>query len=246
MLLLVEPPRPHAGSTRYRNLAKRAGFSVLTANSGPMMQVISRRSCPDLVLLLPFIGRPSASELARIIKEDPRTKEIPVLILVDCDKSDPDIAMVYPTEACASVATTDEDLVKTMLAIRKRRVNGSLVPEPSSALEGDLGDDIFPDVLHFLLMARKTGRVVVLDGGRRPGYIYIEDGDVMHSELVQHRGMEAFSRIAFLNCGRFKFEPEFRSAQRTVNKRGIEALLDSARLHDERFPLKDIPSMPTP
>jgi len=168
------------------------------------------------------------------------------MILVDCERSDPEISMVYPTEACASVATTDEDLVKTMRAIRKRRAKASPEPEPSCALEGDLGDDIFAEVLEFLLMTRKTGRVVVLEGGRRPGYIYIDDGDVMHCEHVQHSGMEAFSRMAFLNRGRFKFEPEFRSAQRTVNMRGMEALLDSARLHDERFPLRETRSVATP
>ena len=118
-LLLVESPGTE--SERYRTLAKRAGFKILTANSGPMTRVVSQRSRPDLVLLPPFTGPPGASELARSIKENPKTKDIPVMILVDSDSSDPDMSMVYPTEACASAGASDAYLVKIMRAVRSRR-----------------------------------------------------------------------------------------------------------------------------
>ena len=118
-LLLVESPGTE--SERYRTLAKRAGFKILTAHSGPMTRVVSQRSQPDLVLLPPFTGPPGASELARSIKENPETKDIPVMILVDSDSSDPDMSMVYPTEACASAGASDAYLVKIMRAVRSRR-----------------------------------------------------------------------------------------------------------------------------
>jgi hypothetical protein len=212
-----------------------------------MTQVVSRRLQPDLVLILPFTGPPGASELARSIKEDPETTDIPVLILVDSDSRDPDTSMVYPTEACASVARSDEDLLKTMRAVRKQRPrllererahehqhprsNG----KPSSTIEGDFADDTFPGVLEFLFTARKTGRIVVLEGaGRRPGYIYVEDGNVMHCELAPNQGVDAFDRMCFLAKGTFKFEPEFRAGTRTMRRNGKQILLDSARRRDER------------
>lgn len=230
-LLLVE--RPGSESERYRTLAKRAGFRVLTANSGSMTRVVSRRSQPDLVLLSPFTGPPGASELARIIKEDPETTEIPVMILVDTHSPDPDLSMVYPTEACASAAASDEDLVKTMRAVRNRRKRQRVVPQPSSPLEGDLADDTFPGVLEFLFTTRRTGRIVVLNGSRRPGHIYVEDGNVVHAELAPQRGVDAFRTLCFLRHGRFKFEPEFRAPQQTMTENGMEILLESARCRDE-------------
>ena len=230
-LLLVESPGTE--SERYRTLAKRAGFKILTAHSGPMTRVVSQRSQPDLVLLSPFTGPPGASELARSIKENPKTMDIPVMILVDGDASDPDMSMVYPTEACASTTTSDGDLVKIMRAVRNRRGRKRVNPQPSSPLEGDLADDTFPGVLEFLFASRKTGRIVVLNGSRRPGHIYVEDGNLVHCELAQQRGIDAFIRMCFLTHGRFKFEPEFRSAHQTMSENGMEILLESARRRDE-------------
>lgn len=230
-LLLVE--KPGSESERYRALAKRAGFRVLTASSAPMTRVASQRSQPDLVLLSPFSGPPGTSELARSIKEDPRTRDIPVMILVEGNTRDPDMSLVYPTEACVSVAASDDDLVRTMRAVRNRRKRDHHQPEPTSPLEGDLADDTFPGVLELLFTTRKTGRIVVLDGSRRPGHIYVEDGNVVHAELPPRRGIDAFKAMCFLGRGRFKFEPEFRAPQRTMAENGMEILLESARCRDE-------------
>ena len=113
-----------------------------------MTRVVSQRSRPDLILLSPLTGPPGASELARNIKEDPRTSDIPIMILVD--SGGPSLSRVYPTEACASIAASDEDLVQMMQAVRSRRRAERREPEPSSPLEGDLADDTFPGVLEFL------------------------------------------------------------------------------------------------
>ena len=230
-LLLVE--RPGTESERYRTLAKRAGFKVLTANSAPMTRVLSQRSQPDLVVLSPMMGPPGPSELARSIKENPKTMDIPVMILIDSDSADPDMSMVYPTEACASAGASDEDIVKTMRAVRNRRRRHRVGPEPTSPLEGDLADDTFPGVLEFLFSTRRTGRIVVLNGSRRPGHIYVEEGNVVHAELAQESGFAAFNRMCFLNHGRFKFEPEFRAPQQSMAENGMEILLESARRRDE-------------
>ncbi|HSF16608.1 MAG TPA: DUF4388 domain-containing protein [Vicinamibacteria bacterium] len=230
-LLLVESP--DRVSERYRQLARRAGYRVLTTHSGPMTRIVSQRSQPDLVLLTPLTGQPGSSQIARTLKEDPKTEHIPVMIVIAGDLLDPTRAPVYPTEACASDTASDDDLVSTMRALRsQRRVRPE--PEPSSPLEGDLAEDTFPGVLEFLFAARKTGRVLVLDGGKWPGRIYLEDGNVTHAELMEQSGIEVFRRLCFLKRGRFKFEPEFRPAQRTMSENGMAILLESARTRDEQ------------
>ena len=58
-------------------------------------------------------------------------------------------------------------------------------------------------------------------------------GNVVHAEIAQQRGLDAFRRMCFLTRGRFKFEPEFRAGERTMVENGMKMLLESARRHDE-------------
>ena len=155
------------------------------------------------------------------------------MILVDSDSPDPDMSLVYPTEACASSAASDDDIVNTMRAVRRHRRRERHEPEPSSPLEGDFADDTFPGVLEFLFTTRRTGRIVVLNVSRRPGHIYIEDGDVVHAELTTESGIDAFNTMCFLKRGRFKYQPGFRAPQHTMAENGMGILLESARCRDE-------------
>ena len=82
-------------------------------------------------------------------------------------------------------------------------------------------------------MVKPGGRIVVLNGSRRPGHIYVEEVNVVHAELAQESGISAFNRMCFLNHGRFKFEPEFRAPQQTMAENGMAILLESARCRDE-------------
>lgn len=235
-LLLIESP--DRTSVRYRVLAERAGFRLRTAYPGQIASVVRGHFRPDLIVLSPCTGHPGASEIARRLKEDSTTQDIPVMTIVVSDPSDPTLfTRLYPTEACEYDEATDEHLVSTMRSFRTHRsarLEHGPASEPLSPLEGDLAEDIFPGVVEFLLTVRKTGRIVVLNGSKWAGRIYIEDGNVVHAEFAERRGVEAFRKMCFLKHGRFKFEPEFRTAQRTISENGMEILLETARRHDER------------
>ncbi len=227
-LLIVESPGTDSG--RFRQLARRAGFKVLTTNTGTMTRAVVRRIQPSLVLLSPHTNSPGPSEIARSLKEDPTTGDVPVLMLVSSERAR---AQAYPTEACATLDASDDELLRTMqlLAANRRRVRYE--PKPTGPLAGHLDDDSLPDVLQFLFAARKTGRVTVQNGTRRPGRIYIESGNVVHAEHADCYGFEAFKRLCYATHGRFKFEPDERTPHRTMLKGGIELLLESARAKDD-------------
>jgi hypothetical protein len=207
-----------------------AGFKVLTTNSGSLTRSVVRRIQPALVLLSPHTNSPGPSEIARSIKEDPTTADVPVLMLVTNERHR---TKAYPTEACATVDASDDELLRTMrlLAASNRRVRYE--PKPVGPLEGHLNDDSLPDVLQFLFAARKTGRVTIKNGARRPGRIYIEAGNVVHAEHADRYGLEAFKRLCFASHGRFKFEPDERTPHRTMLEGGMELLLQSARAKDD-------------
>ena len=229
-LLIVESPGSESG--RFRVLARKTGFKVITTNSGAMTSSLVRRLQPDLVLVAPETATPGPSEIARSIKEDPTTSDVPVMLLVRSERAR---ARAYPTEACAALDESDDELVGTMrlLAGRSRRRLRYGSPKPVGPLEGHL-DDSFPDILQFLFVTRKTGRVTVQNGARRPGKIYIEAGNVVHAEHADREGVEAFQRLCFSTHGRFKFEPDARTAHRTMLEGGIELLLECARVKDVR------------
>ena len=226
-LLIVESPGTESG--RFRKLARRAGFKVLTTNSGTMARSVVRRTQPALVLLSPHTNAPGPSEIARSIKEDPTTGDVPVLTLLLSERAR---AKAYPTEAWATLDASDDELLRTMqlLAANSRRLRYE--PKPMGPLEGHLDDDSLPDVLQFLFAARKTGRVTIQNGARHPGRIYIESGNVVHAEHADRYGLEAFKRLCFATHGRFKFEPDERTPHRTMLEGGIELLLESARAKD--------------
>ena len=226
-LLIVESPGTESG--RFRQLARRAGFKVLTTNSGTMTRAVVRRTQPSLVLLSPHTNSPGPSEIARSIKEDPTTGDVPVLTLVPSERAR---NQAYPTEACATLDASDDELLRTMqlLAASSRRLRYE--PKPMGPLEGHLDDDSLPDVLQFLFAARKTGRVTIQNGARRPGRIYIESGNVVHAEHADRYGLDAFKRLCYATHGRFKFEPDERTPHRTMLEGGIELLLESARAKD--------------
>lgn len=225
---MVESPGTDSG--RYRQLARRAGFKVLTTNSGSMTRSVVRRTQPALVLLWPHTNSPGPSEIARGIKEDPTTGDVPVLMLVPSERAR---TQVYPTEACATLEASDDEILRTMrlLAANTRRIR--YAPKPMGPLEGRLDDDSLQDVLQFLFAARKTGRVTIQNGAWQPGKIYIEAGNVVHAEHADRYGLEAFRRLCFATHGRFKFEPDERTPHRTMLKGGMELLLESARAKDD-------------
>ena len=205
-----------------------------------MTRSVVRRMQPALVLLSPHTNSPGPSEIARSIKEDPTTVDVPVLTLVLSERAR---AKAYPTEACATLDASDDELLRTMrlLAASSRRLRYE--PKPMGPLEGHLDDDSLPDVLQFLFAARKTGRVTIQNGARRPGRIYIESGNVVHAEHADRYGLEAFKRLCYAAHGRFKFEPDERTPHRTMLEGGMELLLESARAKDDedraaRFPSK--------
>lgn len=226
-LLIIESPGTESG--RFRQLARRAGFKVLTTNSGTMARSVVRRTQPSLVLLSPHTNSPGPSEIARSIKEDPTTSEVPVLTLVPSERAR---AKAYPTEACATLDASDDELLRTMQLLAANSRPLRYEPKPMGPLAGHLDDDSLPDVLQFLFAARKTGRVTIQNGARRPGHIYIESGNVVHAEHADRYGLEAFKRMCFATHGRFKFEPDERTPHRTMLEGGIELLLQSARAKD--------------
>ena len=229
-IVLVEAPG--SPSLRIRQIAAEGGFRVLSASSGPMLRSYARRRAPDLILLAPETGPPGPSEIARAIKEDSETRDIPVFQLMRADRFGNEGARhAYPTEALLSDDAPADEILRTMRMLTTRAPRVRYEKKAAAPLEGDLESDTFPEVLQFLFVTAKTGRITLQEGSRE-GMICLDSGRVVHAQLGELEGLAAFRRMCFAQQGWFRFEPGTPGPRRTMRADGIALLLESARQKD--------------
>jgi hypothetical protein len=196
-----------------------------------MLQSYARRSAPDLILLAPETGPPGPSEIARSIKEDGATRDIPVFQLMKANRFGNEGAHAYPTEALLSDDAPADEILRTMRMLTTRAPRVRYEKKAAAPLEGDLESDTFPEVLQFLFVTAKTGRITLHEGSRE-GMICLESGRVVHAQLGELEGLAAFRRMCFAQQGWFRFEPGPPAHRRTMRADGIALLLESARQKD--------------
>jgi len=231
-------------SLRWKGIVEKAGFEAVVAYSGQVALSQARLIHPDLLLLSDHIGPPGPSETARRIKEDPATESIPIVILATTEESEA-LAASYPVEACLPVTTDPDQLIKAIRLLAGRGTRRSRNGQPVG-LEGTLQGNLLPELLEFLFVTKKTGRVEVSDGERK-GSIYIEGGNVLHAEFDGARGQDAFNQLCFLGRGYFKFEQGVRASETTMLRAGVALLLEAAKQLDDRRRARDTdPGRPAP
>jgi hypothetical protein len=197
-----------------------------------MLSSVAHRTSPDLILLTRDTGPPGPSEIARSIKEEPKTRDIPIMSIVAGGRFTDEQSYAYPTEAVIPEDADDDEIVKTMRVLTTRaprlRYGGG---RPNAPLEGSLDSDAFPGLLQFLFVTSKTGKVTI-NVGRRNGMICVDAGRVVHAEFGDLEGGNAFRQMCFTQSGWFRFEPGARAPRHTMQDDGIGLLLESARRKD--------------
>jgi hypothetical protein len=196
-----------------------------------MLRSYARKSAPDLILLAPETGPPGPSEIARSIKEDAATRDIPVFQIMRASRFGNEGGNAYPTDALLSDDAPADEILRTMRMLTTRAPRVRYEKKAAAPLEGDLESDTFPEVLQFLFVTAKTGRITLHEGSRE-GMICLESGRVVHAQLGELEGLAAFRRMCFAQQGWFRFEPGATGHRRTMRADGIALLLESARQKD--------------
>jgi hypothetical protein len=107
-----------------------------------------------------------------------------------------------------------------------------LDPVPAECFRGDLREIPPFAVLQTLEMGRKTG-LLRIDSELGPGRLWLGDGAPIHAETQSLRGFEAAIEIVGATSGSFTFEPGSIAAERTIDARVTDLLLEAARRLDE-------------
>jgi pSer/pThr/pTyr-binding forkhead associated (FHA) protein len=114
---------------------------------------------------------------------------------------------------------------KTMIAER-------LPTASAEAFQGDLSEIPADALLQLLEMGRKSG-LLELSYRDGKGHIWLEQGYPVHAETEKALGFDAALAIVTSQHGRFRFEAQVASSERTINASVTELLLEAGRIQDE-------------
>ncbi len=93
------------------------------------------------------------------------------------------------------------------------------------ALVGDLKDLRLPSLIQLNCMERNTAKMTIAYGNKY-GFIYFDDGQVVHAEFDPEMGEKAVFRLLTLEDGKFKVESGIRAPIKSINTSWNNLLLD--------------------
>ena len=89
------------------------------------------------------------------------------------------------------------------------------------------------DVIQFNVQNRYSGCLAIQNGDTM-GYLYFQDGGIIHAETGSNSGELAFYDILEWPTGKFGLNPNMTATRRTIQKSWQHLLLDARRIQDER------------
>ena len=118
--ILIVDDEPNIVETVKYNLEK-SGFRTLTAHDGKLALELAQREQPDLITLDVMLPEKDGWEVCRLLRQDPRTRAIPVIMLtVKGDESDKVIGLEMGADDYLTKPFSPKELVARVKAILRR------------------------------------------------------------------------------------------------------------------------------
>lgn len=115
-------------------------------------------------------------------------------------------------------------------------------------IQGSLESINLADIMQLVTNSKQTGRFLLQKPNGDKGYIYLKDGEIVHSEVADFKGEDAIFTLIAWNEGSFIFEEGTINVQRTITRSVTSLLMDAARRIDEwkllRKKIESIDSIP--
>jgi DNA-binding response OmpR family regulator len=217
---------------------RRRGHQVHAARDASRALQIAVLRCPDLILLDEAAPLLEADTFARILRTNPRTEHIPVVLTGTRD--DPERARLggylrKPLELEEAVAHVERLL--------RRQDASRVVSGEGREIEGNLAQIPLVDLLQILSVNRKTGRLALEREGER-AEIALRDGRVVDAGVGTVGGEKALFRLLGRREGQFAFAPGPEAGAERIERRLEELVAEGLRQVDEVAAL--LPALPQP
>ena len=119
--ILVVDDEPSIVEVVQYNL-KKAGFRVITASDGQAGLQRCRAEEPDLVLLDLMLPKVDGLEVCRILKQDPKTRHIPIIMVtVKAEETDRVVGLELGADDYVTKPFSPRELVARVKAVLRRR-----------------------------------------------------------------------------------------------------------------------------
>jgi DNA-binding response OmpR family regulator len=235
--ILIADPDP----TVVRALApalRQRGYQVHAARDGSRALQIAILRFPDLVLFDERCPLLDARTFIRILRTNPRTAGIPVVLAGEAT----DLDRVRLGTYLRKPFNPDEVLGRIEQILRRVEAAKAVSGE-SREIEGNLAQIPLVDLLQILAVNRKTGRLAVEREGEQ-AEIALEQGRVVDAHMGAAAGEKALYRLLSRREGRFAFVPGPPGAEERIERKVEELVLEGLRQADEAARL--LPSLPRP
>lgn len=207
------------------HLLRDRGFQVHAASDGSQALQTTLLRHPDLVLFDQACTLIEAEAFLRILRSNPRTESIPVVVTGTGDRARLPAAQGYLRKPFA-----EDELFGRLEQVLRGAPSGR--PSPESELRGQLSHLPVPDLLQVLAVNRRTGRLVIRSGGGQ-GEIFVVEGKVHDARAPGVFGEKAFFRILAQKEGTFELQSEQLAVPDRLGRGLDRLLLDGSYQADE-------------
>jgi len=128
------------------------------------------------------------------------------------------------------VSNEDVDTSKTPTKTFSRKEDRD--NEQEAVLQGDINKVQLPTVLQSIQMGLMTGRLAVRSEGRGVD-VYFDEGEPVHASDGVDTGQEVILEMISLRVGKFRFLPDERTMERTINRRLDGLIMEAVTLVDQ-------------
>lgn len=206
--VLVVEDEPLIGKMLADRLAE-LHVEVLRAANGIEALEIAWEKSPDLILLDVMMPKMDGFEVAKVLKENPRTSHIPIIFLTAVSNVQEKVkGLQLGAEDYITKPFHLDEVLARVGSVLKR---GEMAKAQRASLEtrgvrGRLQDMSLPNLIQFLELEQKDG-ILSLTRGAERGYLSFSKGRIANAKVGQLQGEAAVYRLLKWADGEFELEP---------------------------------------
>lgn len=216
------------------NALHERGYDVRAARDGSKALEKAILAHPRAILFDEDCPLIAAKKFIQILRSNPRTEDIPVILMVG---EDSDTAGLGYREAFIRKPFNNDELLALVNTSLRKMATAEQVRGEEREIEGSLGQISLFDLLQIFHMNMKTGRLDV-ESPAGQARIFIRQGRVVHASLGRHLGEKALFRVVGWKEGNFAFVPEQTTEDANIRRSTEALLLEAARQADEMEQLR--------
>ncbi len=225
---------------RLGDALKREGFDVVHSTGSAFALTMVEYDPPAAILCATNLREMGALELPRILRNDPKTAQIPVIALGDAGDQALMAAFRAGCDDYVDRGIGAENIAAHVRVFLRSRREGfqptQMLESSETALQGTLTHLDLPGIIQMLEQSRQNGALHI-NAGQTDALIFFQGGEVVHAECGDLAGDDAVIHIV-KSCngveqGVYKFVPGDTAPTRTVQRSATELMLDALRAFDE-------------